>query len=275
MGLLKSLKALLKGKPFKVNTNKIEQEYIKKGFVEILNIETRHNTKDAIDLVTVAFNNVQVLKHQHRLLKKYLQDQFNYTIADNSSDLQKREIIKEFCIKNSITYLSLPPSPYSILQSSRSHGLAINTIYYNYFKKYNCNYFGILDHDIFPIKPTQLIQQIEPMGLFGLKQFRESRWYLWPGFSFFRSNLVYNLNLNFLPCSGLDTGGSNWEPLFSKINHENLSPLTQTQHSFREGKVVQSDMYEMLGDWMHTYNASNWLEVQGKDEIIDKILSEF
>lgn len=231
--------------------------------------------RNCLDIVTVAFNNEKVIEQQHRLLNKYLKPPFYYTVADNSTDPDKQKKIMKLCESNDIAYIRLPENPYSSESPSLSHGIALNWIYDNYVYKRKADYFGFLDHDIFPIHPTNVIEQLQKSNIFGLLQERSNKWYLWAGLCFFKYAYVKNKKLNFMPGDGLDTGGSNWESIYSKLNKNELVSLKHEYGQLREGKEPQSDLYEKIGDWLHTFNASNWKKIQYKDDLVDDLLNKF
>lgn len=248
-----------------------EYVYLRQNFSSVPSSDcSKARTHNQLDLVTVAFNNPTVISHQIRLLKQNLKDDFSYTVGDNSSQAEARQDIQKICQREGIGYISLPPNPY--VNPSSSHGLAINWLYRNYLVPRGAEYFGILDHDIFPAKPTELVKLIKPAGVYGRKQTREDKWYLWPGFTFFSRDFVAGRPLNFLPGDGLDTGGSNWARIYSKLPAETIKDLPTKYQSLSGGKDPQRDLVEYFGDWLHTINASSWKPAEGKDSLVAKLL---
>lgn len=230
---------------------------------------------DQIDLISVSFNNVHVVAHQIRLIQKYLQDPYVYTVADNSSDPHKRGAILQVCHEHGVSYMGLPSNPYTAVDASMSHGAALNWLYHQYIRNRSARYFGFIDHDVFPTRPTRLIPEIPVRGVYGHIQERGNRWYLWAGFCFFGRDAVHGLDLDFLPCEGLDAGGRNWSRLYCRRNLVNLSRPSYECAKLREGSCRQADFYEMIGDWVHTLNASYWMAVPDKDDLVDALLSKF
>lgn len=226
---------------------------------------------EQIDLVTIAFNNPLVIEYQIKLLRRNLTDAFSYTVADNSSESDKQAVILKLCQKYEVAYLKLPPNPHT--NPSYNHGAALTWVYHNYIKTRATNYFGFLDHDIFPVKPTRLIPQINRHGVFGLVHLRGRKWYLWAGFCFFNRQLMQSRRVDFRPSRGLDSGGRNWSWLYSKI--KKIPQLKQSYRELRTGEDPQSDWVEYIGDWLHTINASNWKPSRGKNKLIADLLKEF
>lgn len=88
-----------------------------------LRLENPH----VVDIITIAFNNPTVIRHQIRLLRKNFQDPFLYTVFDNSSKPKARKEIEEVCRQAGVSYYSLPkPWRADKLFPSDSHGIALN-----------------------------------------------------------------------------------------------------------------------------------------------------
>ena len=58
-------------------------------------VRTAENDGAAVlDLATVSFNSALVVRHQAKLLKNYLQDEYSYTVFDNSPPGPPRQEIR-------------------------------------------------------------------------------------------------------------------------------------------------------------------------------------
>jgi len=86
-------------------------------------------TLDIVDLVIIAFNNAEVIEYQIKLLKRFFKDKYFLTIADNSSNRQKRAEIKEICNSLEVGYIAIPRNIIWKFSASRSHGAALNFIF--------------------------------------------------------------------------------------------------------------------------------------------------
>jgi len=231
-----------------------------------------------VDIVTVSFNNEQVITEQIRLLAKYLKDPYYYTVADNSSDQAKQEAIMRLCSKSGAGYIRLPKNPYSKKAPSSSHGFALNWAYRNYIKSRRAAFFGFIDHDIYPIQPTSVVESLERTPAFGLVQERKDAWYLWPGLCFFARDYVKDKKIDFMPGKYGDTGSENWESLYTGLDKTKVPQLCHEYGHLREGDNAQSDWFEYVGDWLHTFNASCWLEIEdkeGKDSLVAELLNKY
>lgn len=250
--------------------------YRRTGFSRI----TRRRSSNAplgaqvcLDVVTVAFNNSAVVAQQIRLLRKNLNDPFHYTVADNSSDGASSEEIEQVCAREAVPYMRLPRPP-MFSHPSSSHGGALNWIVTHYIRPRSARYFGFLDHDVFPIRPTTVIPHLSKSPVWGHIQHSNDRWYLWPGLCFFDAARIPASRLDFMPGPGIDTGGRNFEAVYSALD-EQVEPPTDTFEHLREGDDPQSDLYQIIGDWLHTLNASHWKPVARRDHLVGDLLNRF
>jgi hypothetical protein len=250
------------------------------GFGKVQRRNCRNDPLDdhaRLDLVTVAFNNEHVIAEQIRLLRKNLKDPFCYTVADNSADDRRGVAIERLCFEEGVPYLRLPRVRTFVPAPSLSHGRALNWLIRNYIGPRRARYFGLLDHDVFPMRPTTVIAKFSNAPAWGHLQRRDHRWYLWPGLCFFDASEIAIGELDFMPGRGTDTGGRNYESLFSSLDEEALEPPSHTYGRLREGDgSPQSNLYEEIGDWLHTFNASQWMPaVAGRERLVAELLSRF
>jgi hypothetical protein len=230
--------------------------------------------RDLLDLVTVAFNNDVLISRQIHLLRENLRDPYHYTVIDNSNRPDVRDRIAELCACHRVAYVALPRNPFSV--GSRSHGAALNWAYRHYVAPRKARYWGSIDHDLFPIRPTRIIPRLQVCGLYGHAQDRGGDvWYFWPGFSFFAAALTQSVVMNFLPVSGLDTGGANWPLLYSRFPRSVVPTPRQTKIFLRAGGNSQSDAVERFDDdWLHMINGSSWAGDDGKLELFEALLRQ-
>ncbi|MCX6754456.1 MAG: hypothetical protein NTU81_01340 [Candidatus Nomurabacteria bacterium] len=236
--------------------------------------------KTPLLIITIAFNNIEILKTQYIYIKNNLQDDFIYMIADNSSVQNISNEIKKYCKDNKIPYVKLPPNPYN--NPSKSHGMALNWTYKNIVKTYEPVLFGFIDHDIFPYQKTSIISSINS-GIFGLIQVRNEKWYLWPGFCFYKYIGLKTIKINFMPKKGLDTGGANYYTLYKNINKDLLIKIPQIYIDINTNTEVKgindtntANTVECIGDWLHLMRVSNWNnknnnKIHSVEEIISKV----
>lgn len=218
-----------------------------------------------IALATVAFNHPRLVSEQIRLLWKNLEDEFRLTVFDNSSLPSAADEIERVCAAGGVGYLRL---------STRMHHDGLNQAARELLSDEG-EYIGFLDHDIFPIRATTLIDKIEEAGFYGVGQRHPAtgRLYLWPGFCFFSRKWLNGRSLDF---SGLrdgdrrndgDTGSGLW-PLFAEEDWQKLFRAEHLHRPIREPDEygLQSWGYEQIGDWIHFSNGSHWMRVPDPKE---------
>jgi len=234
--------------------------------------------KNILDIVTVSFNNEYVISYQIKLLKRNILDPYFYTIIDNSVDSKKQKKILKLCKRFNIGYIRAPINPYTNNFPSASHGSTLNWIYKNYLKPRKANFFGVIDHDIFPIRSTRIISPLKKQYIYGHLQERKEIWYLWAGFCFFNFNFIKDKKINFMPNDIADTGCQNYYSIFTNIKKEEIYFPKHKYHKLREGNIPQSDMVEYIGDWMHTFNASGWKVIKNKNkknQLVKNLLDKY
>jgi hypothetical protein len=216
------------------------------------------NKKNSIDLITIAFNNPSLIKHQAISLKQFVTDNFNYHVVDNSTKKITSQLLFNFCKDNSINYYKLPSNLSK--KPSISHSLALNWTLHNILKKSKNIYYGFLDHDIFPIKETSIIRNLKNQVFYGHRQQRERIIYLWPGFCFMNREIFNPSEINFLPSLflGVDTGGR----LFGKLKKILNQKIKWPNHSYikinKRYESVHESYIEKIDDWIHLINGSGW-----------------
>lgn len=193
-------------------------------------------------LATIAFRQPRLIEEQRRLLAKFLQDDYELVVIENDS---------------------------------RMHHEGLN-VAAELLLAARAPFIGFLDHDVFPTRPTTLIDKIAEAGFYGIGQRHPAtgRLYLWPGFCFFSKAWLNNRPLDF---SGIrdgdkrndgDTGSANW-PLFENENWERMYAISHGYEVIRrpDSYGLQSWGYERLGsDWIHFSNGSNWMRVPNPEE---------
>lgn len=227
-------------------------------------------------IATISMNNLDVIKYQHLYLNKNMKEEFHYLVADNSNKEDISSEILKYCNSNKILYIKLPINHF-LSNPSKSHGSALNWVYKNIIEKLKPKFFGFIDHDIFPYKETSITHLVH-QDIFGLTQERNEKWYLWAGFCFYEYHKISKYKLNFMPCTGLDTGGSNYYSLYKNINKEKLYKIKQKYLNIEKKVEIKEILdinktVEIIGDWVHLMRTSNWNnQINTKTNEIDNII---
>ena len=174
-----------------------ERRFLRVGLNDVHHIHCNYTSPPTLLLITVAYNQVDMIQHQLRLLPKYLSDPFSHIVVDNSSNKKTRQEIASVCHDRNIGYVSLPKNFYT--WSSSSHGLALNWAYQHLVKTINPRWAGFLDHDIFPVRKHSILEHLKHRPFYGQRDRREDIWYLWPGFSFYQTSWLKSVSVDFKP----------------------------------------------------------------------------
>ena len=250
--------------------------------VNICHLPTQPLEHKQIDIITVAFNNAELIRLQELFLQKFITDKFTHIVVDNSTDKNVRKEIYAFCKKEGIAYIGLPKTLLNLVGGSYSHAMSINYVYRHIIRKRKPYAFGIIDHDIFPTKPISIFEKLYQQPIYGPLRHRDRWWYLSAIMSFFRFDFVENKKMDFMPVTPekiyLDSGGGNWYDLYSHLDLSQLSFPDEEIVPLREGGDRHADSLEYFDHrhWLHTINGSCWKPIPEEAEkatLIRKLLN--
>jgi len=185
-----------------------------------------------------------------------------HLIADNSTDAEAADGIERVAVATGCAYLRLRPGPWrEPEQGGRSHALAMTWVWRNLLKPARPAAFGFIDHDIFPMRPTDPFAPLRDHAVAGQVRDRSGghgRWYLWAGFCFFRFDAVQRRELNFSLdwAAGLDTGGANWFSLYHRLQPSEVLDTRVAYESIEPDTTGGALRLEWIGDWLHAGNFS-------------------
>lgn len=239
-------------------------------------------------LLTVAYNDENLIAKQIEQIRIMIKDpDYQHVVADNSLSRKKRKLIKEVCMRNRIEYIQIP---YMItllfhFQIAVSHGAALNWIYYHYLREKRPERFSLLDHDIFPVRDFNMTLTLGHRDFYGVSRIKKEEWYLWPGFCIFNDD-AFTTKPDFLPRytnkNFLDTGGGNYRQFYCRYDlKEVVFPqvktirIKNTKGLVRWCDIYHSDFVQIVDDaWLHLINGSNYANIEGKDDVIQEMLSD-
>ncbi len=172
--------------------------------------------------VVVAFEQPWALNWLLKMAKKNLTNT-TVLVFDNSRKIASRAEIEVVCKKNGAPYLALPMN--RTKHVNRSHGMAMSWIYDNVINVIQPKVFAFIDHDLIPVSMTDFEERLAEQAFFGRVGGKYPQyWSLWAGYCIFDYAAVKNKPLNFLYdfSRGLDTGGRNWDSLYSHYDKSAL-----------------------------------------------------
>jgi hypothetical protein len=220
-----------------------------------------------LEIATIAFGRGWLIAEQVRLLRKYLEDPFVLLVVDNSDVGGGSPEVKG--ASEGSDYVRPP----------REHYLALNFAART-FRFRESRFFGFLDHDVFPTRPTRILPLLEEDGFVGMGQRIAStqELYPWPGLFFASSEWLAGRQLDF-GSRGFGDAGSGLASLFEESDWPKLHRLAHKPRAIREYDDVgfQSWGVEEIGDWLHLSNGSGWMTVpdpEGREAILRKIVAD-
>jgi hypothetical protein len=235
-----------------------------------LNLALKPLSSKSVDIITVAFNNVELIRYQNQFLRKFLCDEYCHIIVDNSTDDNARLQLQQWCSEEKIAYVGLPKNYLNRVGASYSHATALNYAYKYIVKKREPFVFGQIDHDLFPIKKMSILNKLQNQPIYGPLRLRDKCWYLSAIMSFFRYDYVRENKVDFMPVTPdkfyLDSGGGNWYSLYSSLDINKLVFPTECIEPLREGGDRHGDSLEYFDEksWLHTINGSCWKEISNQ-----------
>ena len=268
---------------FRACVRLLEQWFIRRQPLQTCHLSAqpiRHNNH--IDLITIAFNNAQLLPLQEQFLRKNIRDSYTHIVVDNSTDPHTRQQIYQYCNQHHIPYLSLPHNPLNRIGGSYSHAAALNYAYRHIIQIRQPYAFGIIDHDLFPVQSVSVADKLLHQPVFGPLRHRGNCWYLSAIMSFFRYDFVQDKKVDFMPVKPdgiyLDSGGGNWYDLYSRLKLDELRFPDEAIEPLREGGDRHGDSLEYFDrkTWLHTINGSCWKPVaDGKENLVIQLLNQY
>ena len=244
------------------------------------NLTTAPLPAESLDLMTIAFNNPSIIRHQIKYIRAHVKDNYTYIVADNSTNMEASSQIRALCENEKIAYIRLPKNHLGKIGPSYSHAAALNWVCKNITKQRQPTYFGFIDHDLFPVRDLKITDYLATQPIYGVKRERGKEWYLSAIMFFFRFDFVKDKKLDFMPVTPsddyLDTGGGNWYDIYSKLNPNELTFASEYIENFREGGLRHQDQVEIFDKrWLHTINGSYWKKVTSKEDMIEELIEKY
>lgn len=169
---------------------------------------------------TIAFNTPWVIDLLTRQWSMH-DPGLRLVVVDNSSDRSARTAHEDLCRKRNVPYLPLPRNPE--WSPNRSHGIAINWVWFNVVRHAGLDVAGFIDHDCIPIASLDLrsrLAGLDAYGMRGASLTHPDAWNLWAGYCFLRPSAAEGLAVDFKHRIelGLDTGGGNWAGFYRRLD---------------------------------------------------------
>ncbi len=98
----------------------------------------------------------------------------------------------------------------------------MNWVHRNILSRADTEYFGFLDHDVFPLRAVSYRDLIRQQRSYGTFQTAQRYRFYWPGLCFFATDYFRHGGANFLPVmfgeTYGDTGAGNWSRHYRQLD---------------------------------------------------------
>lgn len=218
-------------------------------------------------LISILYNNPTLLVKQFEYVNRFCLDDFDFIVADNSTDKQAIEGIRHHADRLGCKYIKTNSAHKG---GSLSHAYSANTAYGIFKDHYD--YFFFMDHDLFALKNFSVTHELGDKVIAGIGQ-NKSKTYFWPGCVMFKKDeaIDFSCNSEF----GLDTGGNLYKMIdkhgldkclfFDEQYHENGEFQTSTM--YKSYTTINKDMF------LHCINGSGWAYVENNEQRLNSLFN--
>ena len=224
-----------------------------------------------INIFTSVVNRPDFVLLQNELFRKFLKDEYQFHIVDDSVDLNISNQFESICLENNLSYYK-KPERVSILNPAQSCADTVQWTYDNIIRKNHLNDIILFcDSDMFLFDEFSISDYMKDCIIAGLPQKRGNVTYMWNGIMFFNMPQIKDLDINFL--DGIVDGemtdvGGNTYYYFKKNNIEMKKtddefPMYPTHFhniELQNDQVTKGYNFELHlnGKFLHYRAATNW-----------------
>ena len=221
-----------------------------------------------IQIFTSVVNRPDFVALQNKLFKKFLKNEYQFHVIDDSVD---ENIEKEFalvCKENNIKYYKKPKRNFQV-NPGRACADAVQWTYDNIIRKnYSDSLIFFCDSDMFLIDDFDIDDYLNDCVIAGLPQYRGHVTYMWNGIMFFNMPKVMEIDPDIDFSDGqvdgqlTDVGGQTY--FYFKKNNIKMKETDVQYPTHYEDIDLQKDSggYDMElhldGKFLHYRAATNW-----------------
>ncbi len=145
------------------------------------------SANEKVLIYTYSYNRPDFIEIQHATLEKYLLDDYEFIVFNDSNKPQMYDQIHQTCSKLGITCIDMPQELHFSRAPSHRNAAIVNYSLKNYGIQHN-GIVTLLDSDMFLVKEFSIIEHLSDYLLSGLYQERKSEYYvvdyIWVGIAF-------------------------------------------------------------------------------------------
>jgi hypothetical protein len=223
-----------------------------------------------IHIFTTVVNRPEFVEIQDKLFKKYLSNDYEFHVVDDSISLEIENQFKDICEKRNLKYYKKPEN-ITPMNPAQACAAAVQWTYDNLI---NINHKNDLvcffDSDMFLIDNFDVENYLSDAVIAGLPQVRGPITYMWNGIMFFNMPKISKIDpyINFRDGSVegylTDVGGQTWR-YFTKNNIKMKETDVQYPTHYEEidlqnDQVTKGYNFELHldGKFLHYRAATNW-----------------
>jgi hypothetical protein len=246
-----------------------------------------------VQIFTSVVNRPDFVEIQNNLFKKFLKNDYQFHIVDDSIDSDISEQFKNICKDKNIEYYKTPEN-LEHHNPSKKVGNVIQWAFDEIIKKkYASDIVFWTDSDMFLIDNFDINNYMLDCVIAGLPQVRKHIKYMWNGLMFFNMPKLLELdsdirfNTDFIDGEHLDTGGETY--WYFKRNNLNMKetdsqyPTHYEEIELQDIQVTKGYNFELHldGKFLHYRAATNWHSnwrgtqdpLKNKTKIFNQIIS--
>jgi hypothetical protein len=248
----------------------------------------------SIQIFTSVVNRPDFVEIQDKLFKKFLKNDYQFHVIDDSISFEVAEQFKNICEKRNLKYYKKPKNNVN-MNPAQACAAAIQWTYDNLIKE-NCknNLVCFFDSDMFLIDYFDVEEYLSDSIISGLLQSRGSINYMWNGIMFFNMPKISQIDTEINFSDGYvegqltDVGGHTY--YYFKKNNVIMKdtgaqyPTHYNNIELQNDEVTKGYNFELHldGKFLHYRAATNWHSnwrgsedpLEKKTKIFNKIIEE-
>jgi len=221
-----------------------------------------------IHIFTSVVNRPDFVDIQNNLFKKFLKNEYQFHIIDDSIDSNISQNFKNICSENNLSYYKKPERKVQ-MNPAQACADTVQWTYDTIIKENHRNDIVFFcDSDLFLIDEFDVVDYMQDAIIAGLPQKRGKVIYMWNGIMFFNMPTIEDLNIDFsdgvVEGEMTDVGGHTYY-YFKKNNIQMKETDVQYPTHFYEIELQNEEVtrgynfeLHLDGKFLHYRAATNW-----------------
>jgi hypothetical protein len=221
-----------------------------------------------IQIFTSVVNRPDFVSLQDNLFKKFLNNEYQFHVVDDSIDLEISKKFEDICLASGLSYYKKPKREVQ-LNPAQACADTVQWTYDNLIKKNNKDDIVFFcDSDLFLIDEFDICEYMKDSVIAGLPQYRGNVTYMWNGIMFFNMPKIKDYDIDFsdgyVEGELTDVGGQTYH-YFKKNNLKFKEtdvqyPTHYNDIELQNEKVTRGYNFELHldGKFLHYRAATNW-----------------